>query len=135
MLTSNIAESLGIRMSGSPGPAVYGYVRVCPGLSAYAWVRPPAYIVLSIDSVLLPACCPDMGTFYHLLRLLEKDPDVISCLSLTTLVRFIILATNLKDDIILVLQSAAAPISEPPAVLSPAFNAFLAIGTRDWNPR
>ncbi|KAG2336684.1 hypothetical protein BDR05DRAFT_953188 [Suillus weaverae] len=53
-------------------------------------------------------------------------PDLSSCLSLTTLVRFIILATNLKDDIILVLQSAAAPISEPPAVLSPAFNAFLA---------
>jgi len=67
-----------------------------------------------------------MGTFYHLLRLLEKDLDVISCLSLTTFVRFIVLATNLKDDIILVLQSAAAPISEPPAVLSPAFNAFLA---------
>jgi len=66
-----------------------------------------------------------MATFYDLLQHLEKQPDVINCVSLTALFRFINIATSLKDDIILI-QPAEAQTSSPPPVLSPAFNTFLA---------
>ncbi|KAG1902956.1 uncharacterized protein F5891DRAFT_948423, partial [Suillus fuscotomentosus] len=66
-----------------------------------------------------------MGTFHGLLQHLESQPDVTSCNSITTLFCFISITSRLKEDIILV-QLAQASISEPPPVLSPAFNTFLA---------